>query len=167
MGWLTHMTQPRLEIIESRLNVGEEQAVPLIRDTQRYLDESFSDAMMHIIDAPPGTSCPVIEAVRSADFVLLVTEPTPFGLHDLDLMVGVVRQLGRPCGVVINREGSGNNDIYRYCREQDLEIIAAIPNDRRIAETYSRGELLFDVFPQVRNALDRIIDYLELAPEAA
>jgi MinD superfamily P-loop ATPase len=107
---------------------------------------------MTLIDAPPGTSCPVIEAVRDSDFVLLVTEPTPFGLHDLRLAVEMIRRLGYPFGVVINREGAGDGRVDEYCAAEGIAVLLRIPDDRRIAEAYSRGEAIVAALPEYRKA---------------
>ena len=160
MGTLTEAKTPVMDFIESRLNIGEEQAVPLIRETSQYIHDNFPDPVIKIFDAPPGTSCPVIEAVKNADYVILVTEPTPFGLHDMSLMAGVVRDMQKPFGVVINRYGIGNDDVLSYCERESIEVIARIPNQRQIAETYSRGELLFEQFPAVKSALEKIEQHL-------
>ena len=102
-----------------------------------------------ILDAPPGNACPVVEAMNGADFVLLVTEPTPFGLHDLRQAVEVARgEMGLPVGVVINREGVGDQGVDAYCAEEDVPILMRIPIDRRIAEAYSEGEPLVKVLPE-------------------
>jgi len=92
-----------------------------------------------ILDSPPGTSCPFIETVRGSDFCVLVTEPTPFGLHDLKITVQVLRNMIIPFGVVINRAGVGDKKVYDYCREENIRILLEIPYQRRIAELYSRG----------------------------
>jgi MinD superfamily P-loop ATPase len=119
-------------------------APPLIRKVR-----SFAHAdNVTIIDAPPGTSCPVIASMKGADFVLLVTEPTPFGLHDLKLAVGAVRILGIPCGLVINRSDMGDDRLREYAGAERIPILMEIPFDRKIAESYSRGELLVDVRPE-------------------
>jgi MinD superfamily P-loop ATPase len=99
-------------------------------------------AKLTIIDAPPGTSCPVIESIRSTDFVLLVTEPTPFGLHDLELAVGAVKVLDIPYGLVINRSDMGDRRVHEYAEKAQIPILMEIPFDRKIAELYSRGELM-------------------------
>ncbi len=148
-----------LNFIESRLVIGEEQAVPLIKQTQKYTDENFSDSIK-IFDSPPGTSCPVIEAVKDADFVILITEPTPFGLNDLKLAVETVRELGNKFGVVINRYGIGNNDVIEYCNSENIPIIAKIPNSRKIAELYSDGQLLYDEIPEVAEELKKIKTFI-------
>ncbi len=105
MGELKHYKLPNLDFIESRLIIGEEQAVPLIGQTIKYVDEKFSKKTIKFFDSPPGTSCPVIEATKDADLILLVTEPTPFGLHDLKLAVDTMKELNKTCGVIINRFG--------------------------------------------------------------
>jgi len=104
--------------------------------------------MQTIIDAPPGTSCPVIAAMKGADFVLLVTEPTPFGLHDLKLAVGAVRILGIPCGLVINRSDMGDDQARIYAEEEGIPVLMEIPFDRLIAEAYSRGQMIVEVMPE-------------------
>lgn len=132
-----------LEFIQGRLRIGEAMAPPLIRKVREYIRP---DALT-IIDAPPGTSCPVIAAMKGADFVLLVTEPTPFGLHDLRLAVGAVDILQIPCGLVINRSDMGDDKVRTYAREAGVPILMEIPFDRKIAEVYSRGEMLIDAIP--------------------
>jgi MinD superfamily P-loop ATPase len=135
-----------LEFIHGRLRVGEAMSPPLIRKVRAFTRPDT----LTIIDAPPGTSCPVITAMKGADFVLLVTEPTPFGLHDLKLAVGAVKILGIPCGLVINRSDMGDDRVKEYAHEKDLPILMEIPFDRRIAEAYSRGKALVDVMPEWR-----------------
>ena len=163
MGDLKSFSAGDLRFIESKLLVGVEQAVPLIAQTIQYLDENFPEDSIEIIDAPPGTSCPVIEVVRESDLVLLVTEPTPFGLHDLKLAVDTVRKLNKPFAVVINRYGIGDNKVEKYCKDENIEIIALIPNDRKIAEIYSRGKLLYPVMPEVKEAIAKIAAYIKKA----
>lgn len=122
---------------QGRLNVGEPMSPPLIRAVKR----ARRDKAMALLDAPPGTSCPVVATVRDADFVVLVTEPTPFGLNDLRLAVELTRSLGRRFGVVINRAGIGNDDVAAYCRNENIDVLAEIPDDRDVAQAYSRGEM--------------------------
>jgi len=133
-----------LAFVHGRLRIGEAMAPPLIQAVREY---ERPDGLT-IIDAPPGTSCPVIAAMNGADFVLLVTEPTPFGLHDLKLAVGAVRVLGIPCGLVINRAGLGDDRVNTYAREEGVPVLMEIPFDRNIAKAYSRGELLVEVMPE-------------------
>jgi MinD superfamily P-loop ATPase len=132
---------------QGRLDVGVSMVPPLIRAVKSRIDSGLPA----IIDAPPGTSCPVVAALRGADYVLLVTEPTPLGLHDLALAVDLVRELALPFGVVVNRMGSGDDRVHRYCRQQRIQIMLEIPDDRRIAEAYSRGVLMVDALPEYRN----------------
>jgi len=134
----------KLGFVDGCLNVGEVQAPPLIKEVKRHT----TDADIVIADAPPGTSCPVIEAVGDSDFVILVTEPTPFGLHDLELAASMLKRMHIPHGVVINRDGEGGSIIDRFCAEQHTEILARLPFDRKIAESYSRGVLLSEERPE-------------------
>ncbi len=161
MGELKHFERGRLSFIESRLDIGQEQAVPLIAQTIQYTDEYFTNGLIKIYDSPPGTSCPVIEAVKDADLVILVTEPTPFGLHDLKLAVDTMKELGKKFAVVVNRFGIGNDDVIEYCKHENIDILAKIPNDRQIAELYSRGELVYRKVPAVKRQLEKIEEFLQ------
>ncbi len=161
MGKLRHFKKDNLNFVESRLDIGEEQAVPLISQTQKYIDEQFADDVIRIYDSPPGTSCPVIEATKDADFVILVTEPTPFGLHDLKLAIDTMIELKKNFGVVVNRYGIGNEDVITYCENENIPILAKIPNKRRIAELYSSGKLIYREVAEVQHELDKIITYIE------
>jgi MinD superfamily P-loop ATPase len=127
------------------LNIGEPMAVPIIRQLKGWLSPQAEQTL--IIDASPGTTCPVVESMRGADLVLLVTEPTPFGLHDLRLAVQVAQELGLPAGVVINRDGVGDSGVEDYCREAGLPILMRIPLDQRIAEGIARGRPLIHILP--------------------
>jgi len=133
-----------IEFVHGRLRVGEAMSPPLIRKVRGYA----RPGTLTIIDAPPGTSCPVIASMKDADFVLLVTEPTPFGLHDLKLAVGAVKMLEIPCGLVINRSDMGDNQVKKYAKEEDVPVLMEIPFDRSIAEAYSRGEMIVEVMPE-------------------
>jgi len=135
-----------LEFVHGRLRVGEAMSPPLIRKVREFTRPEA----LTIIDAPPGTSCPVIASMKGADFVLLVTEPTPFGLHDLKLAVGAVKILGIPCGLVINRADMGDDKVWAYADKENITILMEIPFDRHIAEAYSRGEMLVEVIPEWR-----------------
>ena len=160
MGELKHFKNGNLHFVESRLDIGEEQAVPLIKQTQEYIDEHFTNDVIRIFDSPPGTSCPVIEATKDADFIILITEPTPFGLHDLKLAVDTMKELKKNFGVVVNRYGIGNDDVIHYCEDENIPLLAKIPNDRRIAELYSKGKLIYKEVPEVLKELDKIIAYI-------
>ena len=143
---------------QGRLEIGDIHTPPLIK---RVKLNAIEDGIV-IIDAPPGTSCPVIEAVKGCDFVLLVTEPTPFGLNDLKLAVGMVRELKLPLAVVINRSEADQKMINEYCRDEDIDIILEVPDDRRIAEAYSVGTMMVDVLPEYT---DGFIDLYERVAE--
>jgi len=143
MGIFESGSRDGLEFAYGRIFVGQVMAVPVI---ERVKDAVQPDKV-NIIDAPPGTSCPVISSVKNADFVILVTEPTPFGLNDLKLAVGMVKILNIPHGIVINRSDLGDNKVKEYAREEDIPILMEIPFDRQIAETYSQGKLLVEELP--------------------
>jgi len=133
------------------LNVGEAMSPPIIRQLKHQAIPKNGRGQVTILDSPPGTACPVVETMRGADFVLLVTEPTPFGLHDLRLAVEVARdELRLPVGVVINRDGIGDLGVDEYCSENDVPILMRIPFDRRIAEAYSEGISLVDALPEYK-----------------
>jgi MinD superfamily P-loop ATPase len=130
-----------------RLRVGEAMAPPMIRQVRA----SVEPGRTVIIDAPPGTSCPVISAMKGTDFILLVTEPTPFGLHDLKLAVGAVKILGIPAGLVINRSDLGDDAVETYAADAGLPVLMTLPFDRKIAEAYSRGEMIVAAMPEWRD----------------
>ena len=133
-----------LEFVHGKLRVGEAMSPPLIRKVREY----SRAGILTIIDAPPGTSCPVIASMTGADFVLLVTEPTPFGLYDLKLAVGAVKILGIPCGLVINRSDMGDDQVRVYAEQENIPVLMEIPFARQIAEVYSRGDMVVDVMPE-------------------
>lgn len=141
-----------------RLDVGISLVPPLIRAVKSRLDP----ARPAILDAPPGTSCPVVATVRDCDLVLLVTEPTPFGLNDLILAVEMVRELKLPFGVAINRLGSGDDRVRMHCRKEGIPVLLEIPDDRRVAEAYSRGELMVDALSEYRKLFAGLIEKLGL-----
>lgn len=127
-----------------RLNVGEPMAPPLIRALKtRPRQEGLT-----LLDAPPGTSCSAVTAMQNADLVLLVTEPTPFGLHDLTLAVETVRAIGLPMGVVLNRADPDDSTVQEYCRCESIPLLAELPDDRAAAEAYARGNLFFETLPE-------------------
>jgi len=130
--------------VGGRLDIGYVRTPSLIESVKEHIDPDG----IAIVDVPPGTSCPVVTALRGVDFVVLVTEPTPFGLNDLKLAVDLARELGLRFGVVINRDGIGDGQVDAYCRAEKIDIIARLPDDRRIAEAYSRGEMIIDALPQ-------------------
>ena len=145
-----------IRFVHGRMRIGEAMSPPLIRQVKRYVDSE----KINIIDAPPGTSCPVITAIRETDFVLLVTEPTPFGLHDVRLAIEAVNILEIPCGLVINKADMGDDGVKNYAKERNIPILLEIPFERRIAEIYSRGELVASVLPEWREKFVRLYDAL-------
>ena len=146
-----------LDFVHGRLRVGEAMSPPLIKRVRSHTDPE----KLTIIDAPPGTSCPVIAAMKRADFVLLVTEPTPFGLHDLKLAAGAVKILGIPCGLVINRSDIGDDQVEEYARKEHIDILMKIPFDQQIAETYSRGDMFVEVIPEWRQKFQDLFHLIE------
>ena len=138
-----------LSVLGGSLNVGEAQAPPVIRALRRRLP----DDQIVVLDSPPGTSCPVVETVRDADYVVLVTEPTPFGLNDLRLAVGMLRELNRPFGVIINRCDVGDSLVWDYCRHENIRILLELPFQRRVAEAYATGKLGVDESPELREQM--------------
>jgi len=157
IGTLERGRSGDVEFVQGRLEVGEVLAPPVIAAVKRHA----ADGGLTIIDAPPGTSCPVIEAVRGAGFVVLVTEPTPFGLSDLRLAVEMVRVMGLRTGVVINRSDIGDDGVRVYCAEEGIPVLAEIPNDRRVAEAYSRGHLPTEDVPGYRARMDALLAAIE------
>lgn len=141
-----------IEFIHGKLNIGEIMSPPLIRQVRHY----SSPSKTVIIDAPPGTSCPVIASIKGSDFCILVTEPTPFGLNDLILAVEVVRKLVIPFGVIINRSDIGNGEVEEYCLKEKIPVLAQIPFDMKIAESYSRGINIVEAIPGYKQIFNKI-----------
>jgi MinD superfamily P-loop ATPase len=136
-----------IDFVHGILNVGEPMAVPLIREVKKH----YKEDRIQIIDAPPGTSCPVVKTISDVDAVLLVTEPTPFGLHDLMIAVSVAKKLCKPIGVVINREMGGFDPLARYLSENKLPVLMTLPEDREIARRNAVGEMIFESLPAYRD----------------
>jgi MinD superfamily P-loop ATPase len=145
-----------IDFAQGVINVGEPMAVPIIRELKKW--ESNGTATIEIRDAPPGASCPVVETIRGTDYVLLVTEPTPFGLHDLKQVVEITRELGLPSGVVINRDGIGDNAVQDFCDESGIPILMRIPMERRIAEAIACGKLLVEAVPEYHPAFQSLLE---------
>ena len=139
-----------------RLNIGEAMSPPLIKEVKKY----HSDMDIRLMDSPPGTSCPVIESVRSCDFLILVSEPTPFGLNDLKLAADMARAMKIPFGVVENRASAGNNRLSEFCTNESIPLIASIPNTREIAVRYSRGDSVSYIRENFSDELEKIADYI-------
>ena len=145
-------TSDSIAFIAGELSIGEAKAPPVIKEVKKYITEEA----VNIVDAPPGTSCPVVESVKHTDFVILVTEPTPFGLNDLILAVEMVKKLELPFGVIINRCDIGDERVMSYCQEQQIDVLMTIPQSREIAVAYSEGRLLIDALPEYRQKLQSL-----------
>ena len=143
LGDMESGSRGELGFYAGRLRVGEAMSPPLIKKVR----SKEREREITIIDAPPGTSCPVIAAMKDSDFVLMVTEPTPFGLHDLKLAVEAVKTLGIPSGLVINRADMGDGGVKEYAEEENIPVLLEIPFERKIAEAYSRGIPIVEAFP--------------------
>lgn len=167
MGTMERGLAGPVEFAQGTLNVGQAMAVPIIRQLKRWVIPPERSNRPVLLDAPPGTSCPVVESMRGADFVLLVTEPTPFGLHDLRLAVEVAREVrasGRmtlPVGVVVNRDGVGDKGVDEYCAAEDIPILMRIPLDRRIAEAYSEGVPMVETLPEYKARFRELYQRIE------
>jgi MinD superfamily P-loop ATPase len=144
----------RIAFCHGKLNVGEALSPPLVRAVRA----AAQDDGLAIIDASPGTSCPVIAAIKGVDFVLLVTEPTPFGVNDLEIAVNMVKELRIPHAVVVNRHVPHYTLAHDFCRAKNVRILAEIPDDRRVAEAYSRGNLPYSAVPGYRELFEGLLD---------
>lgn len=147
-----------VEFFQGKLEIGDVRTPALIKNVKKNIN---NDKIV-IIDAPPGTSCPVIETVKDVDFVLLVTEPTPFGLNDLKLAVDMVRELKLPMSVVVNRDGIGDDGVCQYCHDKKIEIVMKLPDDRRIAEAYSVGKMILDELPEYKENFTKLAKTLKV-----
>jgi MinD superfamily P-loop ATPase len=157
MGKVTYnSTEDGLIIYEARMNNGTMTPVPVIKASQKHSKKH----KIRIIDSPPGTSCPFIQTVAGADYVILVTEPTPFGLSDLKQSVETLKTMNKYYGVIINRAGLGDREIYNYLDDEDIELLGEITFDRNIALHYSEGRIISEVMPDFSEKLEKIFDYL-------
>jgi len=154
IGEIRHGEVGTLRFIDGTLGIGEAMSPPLIAEVKEYASPTF----ITIIDSPPGTSCPVIESLRSVDFVLLVTEPTPFGLHDLKLAAEMIEAMNIPCGVAINRSNAEIGPTHDYCKTKQIDIFMEFPDDRAVAEAYSRGEMICDTVDGYRSRIEELLD---------
>lgn len=149
-------TADGLRFAAGELGVGNQKATPVTR----ALKDEISSGRITVLDAPPGTACPMQETIEECDYCLLVSEPTPFGLSDLGAAVETCRSLEVPCGVIVNRWGSGYDGVERYCEAEGIEVLLTIPQDRAIAEAYSRGGTLLEAQPQWAGALQEMFDVI-------
>jgi MinD superfamily P-loop ATPase len=146
IGVIEEGMRDSVAFLQGTMNIGEHMSTPVVKEMKKLMRTD----MNVIIDSPPGTSCPMIESVKGSDFVILVTEPTPFGLNDLRLAVEVVRILGIPFGVIINCDGIGDDGVKEYCQEEHIPLLLSIPWRREIAEAYSRGVPAVEAFPDLK-----------------
>lgn len=160
MGEVNYQEINSMHLIESRLDVGQEQAVPLIHATKKFIHKLENKPAIQLLDCPPGTSCPLVAAVEEADFVLLVTEPTPFGFHDIKLAAESMRQIGHEFAVVINRSDIGSNEVENWCESEHIPIVARIPYNKKIAKAYAQGKLAWQECPQLEQALESILSFI-------
>ncbi len=164
IGLLQTGTVKGLHFAQGTLQIGFSSPVPVIRDLKKWALPADTDGSLIFLDAAPGCTCPVVESLRGADFALLVTEPTPFGLHDLKLVVQLAKEeMGLPCGVVINKSGVHDGIIEEFCRAQDIPILMRLPLSRRIAEVYSTGGLLIDALPEYQPLFAQLRDQILLS----
>ena len=157
VGRIEHGVANGVDFYHGLLNVGEIQAIPVIKSLKKKVDKDKNV----IFDAPPGTSCPVIETIGGSDYCILVTEPTPFGLHDLKLAVDVVRHLYIPFGVIINRDGVGDKKVELYCRTKKIPILMKIPHSEEIAQLYSKGIPFVGRLPAWREEFIKLFKQIE------
>jgi MinD superfamily P-loop ATPase len=146
-----------INFIQGILDIGQIMSPPIIREVKKRIDPKI----LNIIDAPPGTACPAIESIKGSDYCILVTEPTPFGLNDLKISVNVLNQLKIPYGVIVNRDGIGNQDVIEFCRKENIDVIMKIPMDKKIAEAYSNGKIISEKFPEYKDKFHHLFDQIK------
>jgi len=154
IGYLEIGNKNELDFVHGKLNIGEILVTFVIKEIKKLKNQNKTV----IIDCPPGTSCPMITAVKDSDYCILVTEPTPFGLNDLILAVGVLRKLNIPFGVVINRSDLGNKNVENYCQKENIRILAKIPFSKEIAVAYSKGITIIDSLPSYKRLFQEMFD---------
>jgi len=156
IGVLESGTASGIEFVHGRVRVGEAMGVSLLKAVKAKADRD----RLTIIDAPPGTSCPFVETISDVDYVILVTEPTPFGLYDLRLAAQVLKNLEIPGGIIINRADLGDDRVQKFCQEEGLPVLMEIPFDRKIAEGYARGNNLIETVPELRAGFTEMLTVL-------
>lgn len=159
LGTITrYITENGSEFTEGRLTVGSAMQTLLIKKLKR---EENNPTDIQILDAPPGTSCPVVETISDVDYVILVTEPTPFGLHDLKIMTELLNELKKPFGILVNKAGLGSHEVYSYIQQNNFEFLGEIPFSRNFAGKYSTGEILKDFPEELENIYREIVQKIE------
>lgn len=153
------LTQESIRFFRGMLTISEPMPTPVIRQLKKLVNPSLRDFV--VFDAPPGASCSVVETLRGVDYALLVTEPTPFGLHDLKQIAGILREMGIPAGVVINRDGIGDGAVEAFCSAEKLPVLLRIPFDRRIAEGVAKGRTLLDILPEYALVFRQLVDRIQ------
>jgi MinD superfamily P-loop ATPase len=154
IGTLKRGATDDVELVYGELDVQKPMAVPVITEVKRHIRKGKNV----ILDSPPGTSCPVIQTVKGSDFCVLVTEPTPFGLHDLKIIVQVLESMKIPFGVVVNRAGVGDKKVYEFCGEKNIPVLLEIPYDKRIAELYSQGIAFSQEMPEWKEKFQTLFE---------
>jgi MinD superfamily P-loop ATPase len=149
-------TQEGILFFRGLLTISEPMPTPIIRQLKKLIGPLPPESI-DILDAPPGASCSVVETLRDVDYVLLVTEPTPFGLHDLKQLVGILYEMNIPAGVIINRQGIGDGEIEAFCQAANLPIVFRIPFDRSIAEGIAQGKTLLDIHPEYKALFQQLV----------
>jgi MinD superfamily P-loop ATPase len=153
IGTLELGTKENIDFVSGCMNVGTAMSPPVIRAVKNRL----ANSAFRVIDCPPGTACPFVTSVKDSDFVLLVTEPTPFGLHDMKLAIKVLKQLKLPFGIIVNKSVSDSDCIGKYCKSGKMPLMMRIPEDRKIAEAYSCGVSLLESMPEIRSKFETLI----------
>ena len=157
IGMVTQARAKSLSFVQGKLDIGRAMSPPLIRAVKSRIDESI----INIIDCPPGNSCPVITAVSGSDYIILVTEASPFGLHDLKLSVATIRELNIPFGIIINRTTPNYKAVNDFCDNEDIRILLEIPENLKVAKSYSNGNTLLDAMPELKGELKKIVNEIK------
>jgi len=156
IGQIEYGFSGEIVFVGGRLQIGCVRTPSMIKEVKKQIRPD----RLSIIDVAPGTSCPVVETLKGLDYVLLVSEPTPFGLNDLKLAVELVRKMNLPFGVFINRDGLGNDELETYCRNENIDILGKLPDDIRIAEAYSNGRIILDALSEYRRRFSELYEYI-------
>jgi MinD superfamily P-loop ATPase len=167
LGEIVWGSAGKAKFLMGRSRIGEAMSPPLMREVKKELQHWLKSRPMDvIIDAPPGVSCPAVNAVMDADVVALVTEPTPFGLYDLQLAHQAFLPLRKPMGIVINRAGMGDNQVYDFCRSKNLPIWLEIPYKRQIATAYSKGRIIATISSELQAMFTTLTNKIRQAADA-